>query len=71
MIGEPPLRTDEEAVYDLYPTTLQIRCQYDLVESTEWRKQTTWEWQLSDALWMELFYSGAYKEGTGGVCLRY
>jgi hypothetical protein len=71
MFGETPLRTDEEAVYDPYPTTMQIRCHYDLVESTEWRKQTTWEWQISDALWMELFYSGAYKEGTGGVCLRY
>jgi hypothetical protein len=43
-----PLRTEEESVWDPYPTTLQLRCHTELVDLSNWQKKVDWTWDLSE-----------------------
>jgi hypothetical protein len=48
-MANTPLRTEEENIYDPYPTTLQIRCHTSLVESKHWQKTATWtDWKINE-----------------------
>lgn len=48
--GDMPLRTNEEVIFDPYPTTLQIRCHTDLVYSKNWKgnSRKIWNWPIKE-----------------------